>query len=172
MAACLMGRYGAKCQIQGRGIYFVFKLQPPQDDGLYIPKVGEWSKDKHYFLRRYIDAFTTSMKGKWSKLYFIDLFSGAGIERLEQSGELDWGSPMIAAKAPKSFDRLYLCERDRKKYEALSQRINSIFPGAYIIYGDANKKIHDLVRDIPSQRTLSLAFLETYQKHKALRKKW
>jgi hypothetical protein len=30
------------------------QLSVPQDDGLIIPKVGQWSKDKHYFLNRYI----------------------------------------------------------------------------------------------------------------------
>lgn len=67
---------------------------PPQDDGLYIPTVGQWSSQKHYFLRRYINAFTTSMKNKWSALHYIDLFAGAGIERLKDFRELDWGSPM------------------------------------------------------------------------------
>ena len=28
----------------------MFELSPPQDDGLYIPTVGEWSRDKHYYL--------------------------------------------------------------------------------------------------------------------------
>ncbi|MHC4444684.1 MAG: hypothetical protein ACYTF1_27050 [Planctomycetota bacterium] len=28
----------------------MFDLPPPQDDGLEIPTVGEWSRDKHHFL--------------------------------------------------------------------------------------------------------------------------
>lgn len=56
------------------------EIPVPKDDGLYIPTVGEWSRDKHYYLGRYIHAFTTSMKDKkWSGLYYIDLFAGAGI---------------------------------------------------------------------------------------------
>ena len=81
------------------------EIPTPKDDGLYIPTVGEWSRDKHYFLARYIDAFTTSMKKKnWSGLHYIDLFAGAGIERLQTSKELDWGSPLIAAYTPHTFD--------------------------------------------------------------------
>ena len=38
----------------------VFDLQPPEDDGLHMDSVGSWSADKHHFLKRYIDAFTTS----------------------------------------------------------------------------------------------------------------
>ena len=56
----------------------MFELPSPKDDDLYIPTVGEWSRDKHYFLMRYIDAFTTSMKNKkWQGLHYIDLFAGA-----------------------------------------------------------------------------------------------
>lgn len=51
----------------------------PTDDGLEISTVGEWSRDKHHFLSRYIDAFTNAMKKKgWSGLHYIDLFAGAG----------------------------------------------------------------------------------------------
>ena len=105
----------------------MFELPPPQDDGLIIPTVGEWSRDKHHFLMRYIYAFTTSMKQKqWSGLHYIDLFAGAGIERLETSRELDWGSPLIAAQAPNAFDGLHCCELARKKCEALSHRIERL----------------------------------------------
>ena len=138
----------------------MFELSPPQDDGLYIPTVGEWSRDKHYFLLRYIYAFTTSMKTKkWEGLHYIDPFAGAGIEKLETSKELDWGSPMIAAKAPHPFDRLHLCEKNKRRHNALKLRIDEIRPDSQIFHGDANKKIHEIVKEIP-QGTLSLAFLD------------
>ena len=143
----------------------MFDLPPPKDDGLYIPTVGEWSRDKHYFLRRYIDAFTTSMKSKkWAGLHYIDLFACAGIERLEDSNQLDWGSPMIAAKAPHPFDRLHLCEKSKRNYNALKSRIDEIRPDSQVLHGDANKKIHEIVKEIP-QGTLSLAFLDPYGLH-------
>ena len=70
----------------------------PVDDGQYIPTVGQWSSDKHYYLSRYLDAFTTSMRKKWNSLHYIDLFAGAGIERLEESKVLEWGSPILACE--------------------------------------------------------------------------
>ena len=143
----------------------MFNLPSPKVDGLYIPIVGEWSRDKHYFLMRYIDAFTTSMKNKkWQGLHYIDLFAGAGIEQLETSQKLDWGSPMIAAKAPHPFDRLHLCEKNKRTYNALKSRVNNIKPDSQVLYGDANKKIHEIVKEIP-QGTLSLAFLDPYGLH-------
>jgi three-Cys-motif partner protein len=143
----------------------MFNLPPPTDDGQYIPMVGEWSHDKHYFLMRYIDAFTTSMKNKsWQGLHYIDLFAGAGIERLESSRKLEWGSPLIAVKAPHPFDKLHLCEKNKRKYAALKSRIGEIKPDSQVLLGDANQKIREIIKAIP-QRTLSLAFLDPYGLH-------
>jgi three-Cys-motif partner protein len=143
----------------------MFELPPPKNDGLYVPTVGEWSHHKHWFLMRYIDAFTTSMKNKkWTGLHYIDLFAGAGMEKLRTSQELNWGSPMIAAKAPHRFDRLHLCEKSTRKYNALMARIAEIRPDSQVLNGDANKKIHEIVREIP-EGTLSLAFLDPYGLH-------
>jgi len=76
-------------------------LPEPTDDGLYIPEVGDWSADKHHFLWRYLNAFTTAMKDKrWSGLHYIDLFAGAGIERLKESKRLDWGLSLIHISEP------------------------------------------------------------------------
>ncbi|MHC4508811.1 MAG: three-Cys-motif partner protein TcmP [Planctomycetota bacterium] len=141
------------------------ELSPPEDDGLYIPTVGEWSRDKHWFLSRYVDAFTTSMrKKKWKGLHYIDLFAGAGIERLKTSQRLQWASPMIAAMARRPFDKLHLCEKSKQKYEALKPRIAGLKPNSQVLHGDANKKIHEIVREIP-QGSLSLAFLDPYGLH-------
>jgi three-Cys-motif partner protein len=143
----------------------MLELTPPKDDGLLIPTIREWSHDKHYFLMRYIDAFTTAMKNKkWAGLHYIDLFAGAGIEKLETSGKLEWGSAMIAAQTGNRFTQLHLCEKDKRKYEALESRVHKTSPNAQILHGDANKKITEIVGQIPSG-TLSLAFLDPYGLH-------
>jgi three-Cys-motif partner protein len=143
----------------------MLKLPQPKDDGLFIPTVGEWSHDKHYFLIRYIDAFTTAMKNKkWTGLHYIDLFAGAGIEQLETSGKLEWGSAMIAAQARNRFTQIHLCEKEKRPYEALESRVHKIRPDAQVLHGDANKKISEIIGQIPSG-TLSLAFLDPYGLH-------
>jgi len=143
----------------------MFQLEPPHDDGLMIPEVGEHSKYKHHFIKRYIDAFTTAMKSKrWSGLHYVDLFAGTGIERLRDSGLLEWGSPMIAAQAPHPFDRLHLCERDERKCDALTKRVNLIRPDSQIVPGDANEQVREITQAIP-EKTLSLCFLDPYGLH-------
>lgn len=143
----------------------MFELPEPKDDGLLMREVGEWSRDKHYFLRRYIDAFTTAMKDKnWEGLHYIDLFAGAGIEKIRGTDELTWGSPLIAAQAPNPFTRLHLCEKGKKYYRALVKRVSAIAPKSQILNGDANKKIYEIINAIPDG-SLSLAFLDPYGLH-------
>lgn len=145
----------------------MMELEPPKDDGLVLPEVSPWSCDKHHFLARYIDAFTTAMKGKrWAGLHYIDMFAGAGIERIESTRRLEWGSPLIAAQAPFPFKRLHLCEQDDEKIAALSKRVSRLRPDAddQLLHGDANRCIHDVVSAVPP-KSLCLAFLDPYGLH-------
>jgi three-Cys-motif partner protein len=142
----------------------MLELPQPQDDGLYIPQVGEWSSDKHYYLARYMDAFTTSMREKWRGLHYIDLFAGAGVERLKVSRTLEWGSPMLAAQMRFPFTRLHLCERSRTKFKVLKIRMDRTKPGSQVLHGDANEEVNAIIREIP-EKTLSLAFLDPYGLH-------
>ncbi|MCU0915356.1 MAG: three-Cys-motif partner protein TcmP [Planctomycetes bacterium] len=140
------------------------ELAQPTDDGLYIPTVGKWSSDKHYYLSRYMDAFTTSMRGKWAGLNYIDLFAGAGIERIEESEVLEWGSPLLAARTRFPFSRLHLCEKSRVRYKALAARVSQVRPNAQILRGDGNERIDEIVREVPKD-SLSLAFLDPFGLH-------
>ncbi|HEY8747178.1 MAG TPA: three-Cys-motif partner protein TcmP [Tepidisphaeraceae bacterium] len=144
----------------------MFKLPEPQDDGLFTPVVGSWSAHKHHFLRRYIDAFVTAMRGKkWSGLHYIDLFASAGIEQIE-NGPLDWGSPLIAAQAPHPFSRLHCCELSKRSFKALSERM-ARYPQPQtpqMLQGDANLKVGEIVKAIPTG-SLSLAFLDPHGLH-------
>ena len=142
-------------------------LTKPEDDGLIIPEVGPWSRDKHHFLARYINAFTTAMKGKkWSGLHYVDLFAGAGIERIKDTQELNWGSPLVAAQAEPPFTQLHLCELNGERRLALERRLRTIRPrqNDQVLQGNANQLVSDIVVSIPP-RSLCLAFLDPYGLH-------
>ena len=144
----------------------MFELKPPEDDGLYIEEVGAWSADNHHFLRRYIDAFTTAMKSKpWHGLHYVDLFAGAGIEKL-RGNRLDWGSPLIAAQAPNRFTRMHLCELDDEKFTALSNRIGRFKQPdePQLLNEDANGAISQIIEELP-MGSLTLAFIDPYGLH-------
>lgn len=142
-----------------------WQLPEPRDDGLFIPVVGDWSARKHHYLSRYLYAFVTAMRTKrWSSLHYVDLFAGAGLERLEQSQRLDWGSPMIAAQVPHPFSMLHVCELDPRKYDALSNRLARVRPDSQTLCGDSNSKVEEVVKVIPPD-ALSIAFLDPYGLH-------
>jgi three-Cys-motif partner protein len=112
-----------------------------------------------------MDAFTTAMHTKqWDGLHYIDLFAGAGIERLKESKTLEWGSPMLAAQIRFPFTRLHLCEKSKVKHRVLTARVSRIRSDSQILHGDANERIDEIVRAIPAG-TLSLAFLDPYGLH-------
>jgi three-Cys-motif partner protein len=145
-----------------------FELPAPADDGRDILEVGEWARDKHHFLRRYLHAFCVAMKNKrWSGLHYIDLFAGPGILRLQDSGKLLWGSPLIAAQVP-GFTALHLCEKKPKLFDALTSRLESTRSSARIIthlyHADANRIAPTLIQKIPP-KALCLAFLDPYGLH-------
>jgi three-Cys-motif partner protein len=147
----------------------MFELTPPAADGLTTPEVGVWSSDKHYFLLRYIDAFTNAMSPAtsrtakpWKSLHYIDLFAGAGIAKIKENG-LIWGSPLIAAQAPTRFERLHLCELNPTKYRDLVQRVGKFTqPQApQLINADANVAVSRVTEALPAD-SLALAFLDPY----------
>lgn len=145
----------------------MLELPDPVDDGLVIPEVGEWSRDKHHFLRRDVDAFTTAMKDKpWEGLHYIDLFAGAGMERLRDTGRLDWGSPLIAAQSTHPFNGIHCGEMDAAKCDALCKRLTPFRArtAIQIVAGDANVRVQEIVAVLP-KRCLSLAFLDPYGLH-------
>jgi three-Cys-motif partner protein len=144
----------------------MFTLAPPTDDGLLAPVVGSWSIKKHHFLRRYVDAFTTAMKNKrWSGLHYIDLFASAGLEKIKETGSLEWGSALIAAQCP-YFTQLHLCELRKTRFSALAARV-SRHPQRLkpqLIHGDANTVVHAVTSSLPPG-SLSLAFLDPHGLH-------
>lgn len=122
-----------------------------QDDGLIIPEVREWSIQKYRLLGAYCDIFTTSMKGKWKNLIYIDLFAGAGYSKIKESGKILKSSSLIAGSIPFKFTHYIFCEQDEEKFHALSVRAKENIVGSKVdlINGDSNKTISQVRDCIP-----------------------
>ena len=134
------------------------------DDGLPTRESGSWAGEKLFFWNRYIEITTNAMVGhrSWqSGMVYVDLFSGPGVCRDKKSGERFPGSPLIAANAPKSFERILLCDIDRDTCDACEERLaTSPAAGRYrIFHGDCNVQIDRIVSAIP-RGALTLAFLD------------
>ena len=70
------------------------------DDGLYTPEIGDWADKKYRLLWHYANLFATSMKKKWDKRVFIDLFSGSGYARIRGTTRVVQTSSLLALLTP------------------------------------------------------------------------
>jgi len=78
---------------------------------------GNWTREKLEILEKYLDAYTTALKGQPFKLMYIDAFAGAGkiLLRDKDTEEISFlsGSAERAAQVgDKPFDRLIFIEED------------------------------------------------------------
>ncbi|MCD4728549.1 MAG: three-Cys-motif partner protein TcmP [Pirellulales bacterium] len=129
---------------------------------------GQWTKDKLYFWKRYIDTTTKAMSGASGHrafpggLVYVDLFGGAGVCTPKGCPSSRFpGSAIIAAHAPNPFTKIIVCEMDPSMADACRTRLDKT-PAAgrcSVLEGDCNERIEDVVRLIPP-RTLTLAFVD------------
>jgi three-Cys-motif partner protein len=89
-------------------------------DGLPARVVSGWSREKLFYIERYLEIFCTGMKDKWSLVY-ADLLAGPG-RCIDESTDLEFpGSPLLALQRPE-FRRLYFNDADPDVAAALHER--------------------------------------------------
>lgn len=121
-----------------------------------IQCVGEWAKDKHDYLRRYIQA-TRGVRAMYlpprgdGGAAFVDLFGGPGRCCLRgKRPELIDGSPLIALghkEAP--FTKVIVADLDHENIKALRARTAQYFDRAVVLEGDCHQLIDRIVAEIP-----------------------
>lgn len=135
----------------------------PVEDGLLTSRARDWTKEKHFYLKRYMEIFEGALKEKFHIRYYLDLCSGPGKNQLEDNGDIILGSPLIALTLKNPFtnyvffeinDENVLALRTRTQYSSLSNSVQ-------IIQGDVNKKISSVVQTIPLN-SLNLAFIDPF----------
>ena len=129
-------------------------------DGYAIRCVGRWAKDKYFYVRRYLDIFSTAMKRKWD-LYYIDLFAGCGKCRVRDSGEEIDGSALMSFDIKFPFKKYFWVDSNPEALDALKERTkgSDLFDRVSLVPGDCNEKIEEIMREIP-QDCLCLAFVD------------
>lgn len=124
----------------------------PGSDGLAVQCVGSWAREKHEYLRRYIEATRAARalylppQGRGGA-GFVDLFAGPGLARVKDDAAVIDGSPLIALdhqEAP--FTKLVLCDTDEENVNALKHRADA---RTEVLAGDCNELIDEVVRHIP-----------------------
>jgi len=137
-------------------------------EGVYNPS-RPWSPLKLAFLHYVADIYTSifSKIGYIKNMFYVDLFSGSGINCIEEKKELFLGSPlMISIKIPpsKQFSKMFFCEKDRKFSEALELRLEKtleknmfkVFPD------DCNKAVDEIISELEKESYHSLIFIDPY----------
>jgi len=138
------------------------------DDGLICPVVKSWAKQKYKIIGYYDSLFSAGMKNKWGKRVYIDLYAGAGYNKVEGTGEILMGSPLIALSMAFPFDCYIFCEENAVKLEALKQRVQRHAPKAYVTYvpGDCDTHVEEICAAIPrasaGNTALSLCLVDPF----------
>jgi three-Cys-motif partner protein len=139
-------------------------------DGLVVQCVGRWAEDKHDHVRRLIEAsrgarmkyLKTNGRRPAGGAAYIEIFAGPGMARINTSGEIIDGSPLIAAKHTEvPFTELIFVDKEQENVDALVSRLNAIGRPAQTFCGDCNEIIRDVVRHVPPYG-LNLAFVDPF----------
>ena len=140
-----------------------------EEDGFYLPEVGDWADQKHSRFGYYASLFSVSMKKKWDCRVFMDLFAGAGKARIKQTGRIIPGSPLLTLSLETPFDRYVFCELDDQCMTALRSRINKYFPSSAtrLIDGDCNQQVQKIISAVPqfskTHKGLTLCFVDPFK---------
>ena len=134
-------------------------------DGLDTTLIGRWALDKYRLVSLYSRLFSTAMKNKWPARTYVDLYSGSGFSKIEETQQLYWGSPLLALGVPDAFDKYIFCEQDFGAMEALRKRVKRLFPKADVsfISGKCDDRLDEIEAYISKQQgALSFCFADPF----------
>lgn len=138
------------------------------DDGLVIPEIGSWGLLKYNLVGAYCNIFASSMKNKWDRLVYIDLFAGAGYAKIKNDNKIIQTSSLIAMNIPYPFTDYIVSEFDEDKLDALKARIEKHHPHKRVSYylGDTNKNIVNIAEEVRKiseyHKTLCFCFVDPF----------
>ena len=99
-------------------------LPPPLDDGRPARLVRPYDRIKMHLWGGIVNASAMAMKNKWpGRRACIDLFASYGLNRIIDTGELCWGSALLALHADAGFDTYIFCDKDPLATRVLCERI-------------------------------------------------
>lgn len=102
---------------------------------------NSWAILKLVFLSNYADMYTSIIKSKIGRAYYLDINAGCGLDVIQDvDNTIVFGSPLVAARKPKKhFDGYILIEKNPDYCSALRK----LMPEAIVVNGDANSDVAD-----------------------------
>jgi three-Cys-motif partner protein len=140
------------------------------DDGLHAnDDIGEWAKEKHEYLTRYLNISSATRKkylgiGKAGATY-IDLFCATGRGRVR--GSLEWidGSPITAWNASVArgspFSMMYIADVCEESLKACVSRLERLKAPVKAYLGSAAETVSQICNDL-NPYGLHFAFIDPY----------
>ncbi|MBN1979044.1 MAG: three-Cys-motif partner protein TcmP [Anaerolineae bacterium] len=106
--------------------------------------------------------FETSMRKKWTRRHYIDLFAGPGKCVCRKTGTVYLGSPLLALTTKYPFTDYVFVDSDPENIVALQERGEALSASARIqfIVDDANRVAEEIVQRLHRAPSLNLAFLD------------
>jgi three-Cys-motif partner protein len=129
------------------------------ETGVAYPVRGSWAVMKLALIAYYIGLYSSIIKSRFEKAYYVDFFAGPGLNRIEDTNDLILGSPLLADRGPRAdrkFDKLILVENDEQRILALRK----LLPSAHIVTNDINAEGVDEVLSTLPQNIPSLVFVD------------
>lgn len=132
--------------------------------GLPVLDTGEWSREKHALLRKYIDA-SREARRKWKSRCFIDLYCGPGRVRVRGSNvETDGGAVLAwreSVRMNTAFSQIVIGDISPDSLNACEKRLNALHAPFISLQGPAEQTVDDVLRKVP-ERGLHLAYLDPF----------
>lgn len=139
------------------------------DDGLPADEVGVWAKEKHTYLKRYLDISRSTRnkyigERKGGAVYF-DLFSGSGRSRIRGTKEWIDGGAVAAWKTSRDggapFTDIYISDLDEDRLDACTARLRKLEAPVHSIHASAVDAAENMVSAV-SGYALHFAFVDPY----------
>lgn len=130
----------------------------------------EWAALKLLFLFSYVQIYTSIIPKNFEKMYYIDLFAGSGVNKIDTTSDLLAGSPVIVPMfARQPFDNLFLIERDYERRGCLHKRLSLLQIPNFEVIGlnreqkiDCNSEIDHVLPILSERSTHYLVFIDGY----------
>src|SRR4051794_8780814 len=96
-------------------------LPSPLPDGRMYHQSKPHSREKLFYWSRVVQEFARRTKYQWAgRRVCIDLFASCGIYKDTATGELGWGSPLLALHAIDPFDVYIFGDENARKAAVLA----------------------------------------------------
>ena len=140
-------------------------------DGMPREIVGEWVRDKHARLQRYVHISGTGVRKQWLKhpnsagATYIELLSGPGKVRVKNEQVAIDGSPLVAwreaQKTDSAFTEVWVADKDENLVSAAKTRLLRVGANVKSEVGLAVDTVDSVVRGL-NQHALHFAFLDPF----------